>query len=85
MKTSVVTIIIFLIVVIQFSFVPLNIEQNSEHMEQNSAFLSKTPLRGDETYISPFPSTRAGGVTFTNVTPEAGLDGIRGDSYAWGD
>jgi hypothetical protein len=29
--------------------------------------------------------TRSGNITFTNVSEEVGLSGLRGDSYAWGD
>ncbi len=31
------------------------------------------------------PATRAGDITFTNVSEEVGLAGVRGDSFAWGD
>ncbi|UCF09132.1 MAG: VCBS repeat-containing protein [Thermoplasmata archaeon] len=30
-------------------------------------------------------TTRAGNVTFTNVSEDLGLSGVRGDSFAWGD
>jgi hypothetical protein len=80
MKTRIVSIILLLLIIFQFPNIPLNDENSKLNNPHNRDFtLEKEP--------SPFSlsSTRAGGVTFTNVTPLVGLDGIRGDSYAWGD
>lgn len=81
MKTRIVTIILFLFIIFQF----INMPFNNEYIERNNTPENRDSALEGETFPFSPSSTRAGGVTFTNVTPFVGLDGIRGDSYAWGD
>lgn len=83
-RLSLIILSVFLIIVSSFNFFILNennaIDKTSvDQMDTNDANEDR------KTSFHIHPKTRSGGITFTNVTPEVGLSGIRGDSFAWGD
>jgi hypothetical protein len=78
MKTRIVILALVIFLIFQY----FNAPTNNEHNYSNQ---TKENILGRDIPLSISPNTRSGGVTFTNVTPEVGLEGVRGDSYAWGD
>ncbi len=74
-KLSAVILAVFLLMLPLFHLFPSILD----------ASLEETIVEKGETTPPMSSGTRSGGVTFTNVTDDVGLSGVRGDSFAWGD
>jgi hypothetical protein len=83
MKTRILVLVVFLLLLVHNPDAPIANLDNPD-LENQIPLENGLPSEDEQGTFAP-KNTRAGGVTFTNVTPEVGLDGIRGDSYAWGD
>ncbi len=87
-RAFVATMVILLMISLS-AYLPLLIQDERFERRTTEWTKSRDPNQ-NEGYLesecsSNFHKTRSGGVTFTNVTPDVGLTGIRGDSFAWGD
>jgi hypothetical protein len=83
MKSRTVALVVFTLILVHIPYAPT---VNVDDPVLLDVLAPEIGFPSDSEHGTNSPmNTRAGGVTFTNVTPEVGLDGIRGDSYAWGD
>ncbi|UCE75190.1 MAG: VCBS repeat-containing protein [Methanomassiliicoccales archaeon] len=84
LKISIVVVSVFLLLVpCMYSF-PVGLDSSIKTSILEPIQKDEASKRSESPINSHIP-TRAGGVTLTNVTPEVGLSGVTGDSFAWGD